>query len=147
MKSMKMEDAELINAVISRIEREFPDAVVIWTGTGCPDDDYDETENFEALWIEKDRYAEFQDLVWQLEEEIAEPCGYSIMVHALSPEVTKEYRWDEYQEAVKARRKVVQFEPVNVGWGSNGTEWIPRHRDDISFPEGQISGEPVSRVA
>jgi len=148
MKSIKMKQKELINAVKQRIEQAFPDSVVIWTGTGCPDDENDDTENFEALWIEKARYAEFQDLVWKLEEELAEPAGYYIMVHALSPEVTKDYRWKEYQDAKQARCRVIM-----AGWYTNSDKGEPLRKwkgpclKDISLPEGQISGQPIREVA
>ncbi len=106
MKSRRIDRREFIQEVIRRIESNFPDSVVIWTGTGCPDEEYDDTEEFEALWIRIEDYERFEDFVWDLEENFAEPNGFSIMVHDLSPKVTKEYRWDEYQAELKKRSEI-----------------------------------------
>ncbi len=97
MESGKIERHDFIKEIINRIEANFENSVVIWCGTGSPDEDFDETEIFEALWIPYEEYARFEDFVDELEENYAEPNGFSIMVHGLSPKVTKELRWDEYQ--------------------------------------------------
>ncbi|MCD6217241.1 hypothetical protein J7L05_05205 [bacterium] len=89
---------KLIAQVIQRIESEFTESIVVWTGTGCPDEDFDYVDGFEAFWITDDNYERFEDFVWELEENLANPNGYSIMVHCLSPEATKKCRLKEYQE-------------------------------------------------
>lgn len=84
--------------IIREIEDNFKDSIVIWRGTGLPDDEYDETERFEALWITDDDYERFLDFAWYLEKEIAQPNDYSTMIQCLSPEATRKYRWKEYQD-------------------------------------------------
>jgi hypothetical protein len=94
----------LLKEVVSRIEAEFPGSLVVWTGTGSPDDDYqDDTEWFEAYMIQDNDLARFEEFTWQLNEEIAEPNGFAIMVHGLNPEITLQYRLEEYN-AEKAKR-------------------------------------------
>ena len=85
--------------VIEAIEDNFKGSVVLWCGSGLPDDEYDETEQFEALWITDEDYERFENFVSELEESLAIPNGYTIMVHSLSPEATKKYRLKEYQDS------------------------------------------------
>ena len=107
----KIQKKELINQVIQKIESAFTDSIVLWSGTGCPDEDFAETEQFEALWITVEDYDRFEDFVWDLEKSLAEPNGYSTMVHCLSPDATREYRWKEYQkERIKRHLKLYQSE-------------------------------------
>ena len=94
---------EFIIEIINRIEARFDNSVVVWRGTGNPDEEFDSTENFDALWITDDRYEEFENFVDDLEENYANPNGFSIMVHGLSPKVTREYCWDIYQSEKQKR--------------------------------------------
>ena len=103
MTSKKLDRQELIDEVKARIEANFVDSVVIRVGTGWPDDEHDDTEIFEALWIPDTEYKRFEDFVWDLQENLAEINGFTIMVHGLSPKVTKEHRWEEYQSERKKR--------------------------------------------
>jgi hypothetical protein len=102
-----MDRETLRKKVIEMIESNFTDSVVIWRGVGLPDDEYDETERFEALWITDADYERFLDFEWNLEKTLAQPNGFSIMVQCLSPEATKKYRWREYQD--KKQKKEIDF--------------------------------------
>ena len=106
MKSTKPNRKEFINTIVQRIEENFRDSVVLWRGTGVPDEDLDDTEIFEALWIRAEDYDRFEDFVWDLEENYAQPNGFSIMVHSASPKVTKELRWEEYKKAMSQRGRI-----------------------------------------
>jgi len=92
-----MDRETLRKEVIRQIEENFADSIVLWSGTGLPDEEDDDTEQFEALWITDDDYERFLDFEWKLESELAKPNGFRIMVQCLSPEATKKYRWNEYQ--------------------------------------------------
>jgi len=109
MKSNRISKRKFINEIIKRIESRFKDTIVIWRGTGIPDEIYDDTEVFEALWVPLEDHELFRNFVWNLQESYAEPNGCTIMVDSLSPEITKEFRWREYQEGI-ARRKLVKAE-------------------------------------
>jgi hypothetical protein len=101
---MLPERKEVIKKITSLIEDAFPESLVRRIGTGCPDDDYsDGTEVFEAYMIEDDVLGRFKDFVWKINNEIAEPEGFSIMVHTLSPEDTKEYRLEQYNNEKEKR--------------------------------------------
>lgn len=97
VKLMLPEREEMIEKIKSLIEHVFTGSIVRRTGTGCPDDDYsDNTEVFEAYMIEDEDLERFKDFVWKMNKEIAEPGGFSIMVHSLNPEDTNEYRLEHY---------------------------------------------------
>ncbi len=101
---MLPERKENIEKIKSLIEHVFTGSIVRRTGTGCPDDDYsDDTEVFEAYMIEDEDLERFKDFVWKMNKEIAEPGGFSIMVHSLNPEDTNEYRREQYNDE-KAKR-------------------------------------------
>jgi hypothetical protein len=96
----------LKETIISRIESSFPQAVAVWTGYGSPDSGA-EDENlqaFEVYQIPREDYRRFRDLVWALEIEVARPNGFSIVVHSLTPESTRKYRWDEHQAELQRRK-------------------------------------------
>ena len=103
MRSKKNERDLYLKEIQKRIESNFQDCVVIWRGTGLSDEDYDNTEVFEALWIRAVDYDRLQNFIWDLEQNYAQPKGFSIMVHSVSPKVTKELRWDEYKKAMSLR--------------------------------------------
>lgn len=90
--------------VICRIESEFQDSIVFWDSSGCPDDEYDDTESFNALWIPDVDYKRFTEFIWNLRDNFAEPNGYSLIVHAFNETQTKRYYWMEYQEQLQIRR-------------------------------------------
>ena len=95
--------------IINRIEAEFPGSIVIWIGTGSPSDDYrDNTEQFEALMIKDEDYKRFVLFAAERNKEIAEPNGFSIAVDAINPELTKDYRWDQYNNE-KAKRVASRY--------------------------------------
>jgi len=104
MKSADRKRMDHIRAVIDRIEREFPGSLVIWRNTGTASDHFeDDTEVFEAYMIREEDYERFVRFTWVLMDEIATPNGFSIMIHDLSPDQTRKYRWEEYR-AEKQRR-------------------------------------------
>jgi hypothetical protein len=92
----KLRKDELINEVTHRIESNFNDSIVRWLGTGSPDEDDADVERFEVLWITDEDYSRFRDFVWDLEVNLAEPNGFALMVHCLSPKATQEHRLNEY---------------------------------------------------
>ncbi len=117
MRSGETERDEFIREIVSRIEAEFPGVVVVPTGAGCHDEEDDDTEVLEAYMLEKKDYERFKDFRWELEKGFAEPNGFSIMVHPLSPKVTREYRWEEYQAELRRRaeRQAVAGKSEEIG--------------------------------
>lgn len=101
---MLPERKEIIEKIKSLVEDAFSGSIVRRIGTGCPDDDYsDDTEVFEAYMIEDEDLELFKDFVWKMNKENAEPGGFSIMVHTLNPEDTKEYRLEQYNNEKEKR--------------------------------------------
>ena len=97
---------ELRNAVIAKVEYAFPKALVVWTHSGYPDDragDQENIEVFEAYGISHDEYERFEDFAWQLQKTVGEPNGFSIMIHDLTQEEIRKYRWVEYQAELAKR--------------------------------------------
>lgn len=99
-----MDKENLRKEIISRIEAEFPGVVVASLGSGSPDDDFkDNTERFEAYMVPDRVLGRLMDFIRKLSREVAKPCGFSLMVHTLDPDVTTDFRLEEY-EAEKAKR-------------------------------------------
>jgi len=96
---------ELIKTVVEEIETAFPGSVVVWTGTGLPDSKDNQTDEFEAFMIKDEDYIRFEEFVWNLEKTLAQPNGFSLMIHGLSPQVTEEYRKKEYLLAIQERER------------------------------------------
>jgi len=94
---------KLLSEIIEAIETSFRGSIVVWTGTGCPDDEYDDTEIMEAYMIKDKDYVRFEDFVWELEEKVAEPNGFSVMIHGLSPTATRKHRWSRFLSESKKR--------------------------------------------
>jgi hypothetical protein len=107
MKSLNQENENrhrIRREIIDRLEAEFPDSIVIWIGTGSPSDDYrDDTEQFEALMIKDEDFKRFVLFTAKLEEELAEPNGFFINVDSINPELTKEYRLEQYNFEIAKR--------------------------------------------
>lgn len=95
----KLKKEELISEVTHKIESNFNDSIVRWLGTGSPDEDDADVERFEVLWITDEDYLRFRDFVWDLEVNLAEPNGFALMVHCLSPKATQKHRLKEYLSA------------------------------------------------
>jgi len=90
--------------IIDRIEDEFLGSIVVWIGTGSPSDDYrDDTEQFEALMVKDEDFKRFVLFTAKLEEELAEPNGFFINVDSINPELTKEYRLEQYNFEIAKR--------------------------------------------
>jgi len=137
-----------IKKIIERIEHKFAGVIAVWRNTGTYGDDFkDDTEVFEAYMVKEEDYDEFTDFVWEMADTYAYPNGFSIMVHDLTPDETREYRGREYQAAIDARCRILKLEQVNIGWQSNGEDWQPLYRVDYSLREEQIIGAPAREVA
>jgi hypothetical protein len=101
--------------IIHRIERQFRNSVVIWTGNGSPDEELTDIEEFEALWIPEEKFRKFRDFIWELQQNVAKPNGYHVMVHGYSPEITRNHRWAEYLEGRKHQiNPLERLEPVSA---------------------------------
>lgn len=106
----KENDRELIRQeIINRIQSGFPGSLVIHIGTGSPGDDYnDGTEQFEALMVKDEDFKRFVLFTAKLEEELAEPNDFFINVDSINPELTKEYRLEQYNDE-KAKRDASRY--------------------------------------
>ena len=148
MKSNREKRESIIKKIIEQIEKKFIGVIVVWRNTGTYGDDFkDDTEVFEAYMVKEEIFDKFTDFVWKMADTYAYPNGFSIMVHDLTPEETREYRWSEYQAAIDARCRILKPEQVNIGWQSNGEDWKPLYRVDYSLREEQIIGAPAREVA
>jgi hypothetical protein len=147
MKSNRKNRELLIGQIIEHLESEFPGVIVAWRNTGTYGDDFkDDTEVFEAYMVGEEIYDDFTDFVWKMADLYAYPNGFSIMIHDLTPEETKEYRWEEYQSA-KSGNTERQLALLFLGWQYYSAHWTPRHLDSNSLQEGQINGIPFIDVA
>ena len=89
--------------IIKTIESEFSGIVVIWTGTGIRDDAADTSETFEALMVKDEDNKRFTLFCSTLGDGIEKKHGFSIHVDSLDPEITMEYRNEEYEKRVNKR--------------------------------------------
>jgi len=122
--------------IITRIEKAFPGSIVVWLGTGCPDDNFqDDTERFEAYMIPREDTRRFEDFVWQLYLELGKPNGFAIMVHDLDPETTEKYRQDEYLTE-KILRKALTVVEVEETTAWNETTKVVQRALGISVTVG-----------
>jgi hypothetical protein len=82
--------SQLIKEIISRIEEDFPQAVVVPTHEGYPEQTPkgSHVQVFEAYGIPENQYERFVELVRKLRRNIARPNGYSIVVHDLTMQET-----------------------------------------------------------
>ena len=126
-----MTKSELINIVIARIEERFHGSMVVWSHEGYPEQKSDapKAQVFEAYGISEDDYMGFVSFVRELKRTVARPNGYSIMVHDLTMQETRKYRWQRYQEELSRRmtkaylcaiprvRSVTQKRYVNMSIG------------------------------
>ena len=105
MKPKKGQRQDIINEVIKRIEAEFEGVIVVHFGTGTPSDEYqDDTESFEAFMVKDEVLEQFDHFTWDLNENLTErEYGFSISVDALNPEITQQYRSQEYRDAFLKR--------------------------------------------
>ncbi len=132
----------LIRQIADRIERAFPGSeevpasVVIWRNTGTASDDFqDDTEVFEAYMIPEEDYERFVLLTWELSREIAHPNGFSIMVHDLTPDETREYRWEEYRRELRRRREAVRKRRSTEVWKNMLLGYTVTRCDDCCIGE------------
>ena len=71
MKSNNRNKKLIIQEIINRIESKFHDSLVIWEGSGCPDEDYgDEIEVFTACMIHEKDYRKFTDFIWDIKKNL-----------------------------------------------------------------------------
>jgi len=122
-----MNRENFISAIKEKIEKRFIDVVVLHTGA-YSFDDMDMSEEFEVLGLPKAEYKAFRDFTWELQTDFADPLGYIITCHSLSPEATEKYRAKEYAHGILNRRLSEAKESVtyiktgwSMEWPKNGT--------------------------
>lgn len=100
-----MNKSEMIEAVRTSIERRFPGSIVVWSRDGYPEQKAGKVKQlvFEAYGIPEGNYPAFAEFIKELKRSLARPNGYSIMVHDLTMEETRKYRWQRYQEELNKR--------------------------------------------
>ena len=105
-----LNEAELRELVISKIEGRFPGVTVVWSREGYPEQKASSSkiQVFEVLELPENQYESFSEVVSELRKAVARPNGFSIIVHDLTPEETHEYRQREL-EAELERRKLAGF--------------------------------------
>jgi hypothetical protein len=106
---MKLQDPKRLNyieQIAGRIEAAFPNSIVVWAGSGTPDEDFanTDTEVMEAYGIPEGQYERFEETVWSLQKTVADPNGFSIMVFEFSPSEVSQFRQAEYDAEVNRRR-------------------------------------------
>jgi hypothetical protein len=116
---MSLPEAD-IKKIIERIENKFPGSAVVWIGSGSPDQDFsDNSEMFEALKIEDRDYEEFVNFTWELELDIKEKTGYSLIVLAVNPENTMKFRKEVYEKRQNETKSVHCVTIGNVTQSNN----------------------------
>jgi hypothetical protein len=122
---------ELREAVISRIEERFSGSVVVWSRDGYPEQVPGESkvQVFEAYGIPEANYPAFADFIRELKRTLARPAGFSIMVHDLTLEETREYRRQRYQKELSRRASIVNKCQMTIGFKvESRREWRPLHK-------------------
>lgn len=137
----KLKKEELISEVTHRIESNFNDSIVRWVGTGIPDEDDADVERFEVLWITDEDYSRFRDFVWDLEVNLAEPNGFALMVHCLSPKATQEHRLKEYLSANNEKLSKNISYTIRIKWAmeENPFDYSPENEFDIFNMNNRLS--------
>jgi len=101
------DQSRYIKEIIGLFESRVPGSIAVHTGYGAysDDDDIDEVLCFEVLNVKKEDYRAYLDTYTEVLEKIAWSNGFTVSVHALSPDAVKKHRKKEYRLELAKRNK------------------------------------------
>lgn len=96
---------DIIERIIHQLQDRYRGCIVAYTGSSLIDYELEneEVEVFETYMLPEIHTKQFKDFVWDLELNLAEPNGFSIVVHDLTPEETRKYRPEVYRTILTSR--------------------------------------------
>ncbi len=117
---------EILEQIKARFEAEIKYALAVYKGQGgyIEDDEEEDIERFEILNVAEEQYDKFLDVVSEIRRKLVKPNGFSISVHALSPESTLKHRSKEFRIEKLKRSATAPFNKIRESWDQRRVDQV-----------------------